>query len=59
MDGTVFVEGNINSFKYQQILSEGLIPSLDGIIIENSSIFQHDLARNPLKMGYIPITLMS
>ena len=51
----IFVEGNINSIKYQQILSEYLMLSLDGVIIDNSPIFQHDLARY---IRYIPITLM-
>ena len=32
----------INSIKYQQILSETLIPSLDDFIITNLAIFQQD-----------------
>ena len=38
------VEENIDSIKYQQILSDGLMSSLDYVIIENSPIFRDDLA---------------
>ena len=39
-----FVEGTINSLKYQDILRDGLLSSLDLLTKDGSPIFQQDLA---------------
>ena len=40
----IFIEGNVNSTKYQEILQEGLIPDLTGHLKNTNKIFQQDLA---------------
>lgn len=40
----LFIDGNIDSVKYQEILAEGLLGSLSSAVLEQPPIFQHDLA---------------